>query len=277
VVGAGGLDPAEAVARRTELPEAVAIALSAVSDADAILAAVGARYAQFAALARIVKAWALMRGLDSAPHGGLPGLAWCILAARTVLDAGPLPDRDLLAAFFGTWAAWDWRTPIALPGHLTVTGAPAISIATPTSPVRLCTEQVGPGWRDRLTQELYEAWELTEAGADPLVAPPLHRRHAAWAVVTVHAVPGEDFDVTAGRVRGRLRALLAAVEAGGIIDAHAWPRPFETGLDVARHAIGLGRTPPDGARLAALTSAWRAGLPGVDVEWADGGAVPTLS
>ena len=61
------------VARRTELGAAAALALSAVSDADAVLAAVDGRHDAFAGLAAVVKAWARARGLDSAPHGGLPG------------------------------------------------------------------------------------------------------------------------------------------------------------------------------------------------------------
>lgn len=288
VVAAGSVPPAEAVARRAELGEPAAVALSAVSDADAVLAAVGAERPAFTRLARQVKAWARARGLDSAPHGWLPGLAWVVLTARTISEGG----RGL-ADFFGAWAAWDWRRPVALPGHPEVPGATAsdgpmsgaaVSIATPTAPVRLCTAQVGAGGPDLLTQELYEAWEimmepaLTDADRwlRLLSPPPMHRRHAAWAVLTVRGVPGEAYPVTAGRVRGRVRALLAGLEAAGHTDVHAWPWPFETGPELARYPIGLGRTPPDRDRLAQLAAGWCAGLAGTGVEWAAGGAVPTL-
>ena len=280
VVATGQLTPAEAVTRRAELGEAAAIALSAVSDAAAVLAVVEGRHAGFARLARQVKAWAKARGLDSAPYGGLPGLAWTVLAACTVHTAADLPAGDLLRHFFGTWAAWDWR--VALPAGTAAGGSgAAVSIMTPTEPVRLCTEQVGAGGRDLLTQELYQAWEVAESaavtGADPwpelLSAPPLHRRHAAWAVLTVR---GDDFEATLGRVRGRVRALLTALEDAGPVDVHAWPRPFETGPGSARYAIGLGRTPPDAARLAEIARGWLRGLPGVEIEWAGCGAVPTL-
>ncbi|WP_067178131.1 poly(A) polymerase [Microtetraspora niveoalba] len=390
IVATGERDPAEAVSRRAELGEAAAVALSAISDADAVLAAVrgdAARFARFVRLARQVKAWAAARGLDSAPFGGLPGLAWAVLAARTVREARDVPDDRLLGHFFGTWAAWDWRRPIHLgpeshssdsasaaspygtaarhpgeardepPGgtpHLPVAEtaddlpnesprppadtsadvlpgeapqlaadtsadvlpgeAPrlaadtspdvlpgdtpqlaaeasadenvdaAVRIMTPTAPVRLCSGQVGPGWRDLLTRELYDAWEVTEAavdaGRDPLPdllsPPPLHRRHAAWAVVTVRAVRGEDFGVTLGRVRGRMRALLTALERAGVGDVHAWPRPFEPGAGRVCFAIGLGRTPPDAGALAKVADPWAAGLPGTGVRWAECGAVPTL-
>lgn len=73
VVATGGLDPAEAVGRRTELGEAAAVALSAVSDADAVLELAG-DHDRFAGLAREVKAWARARGLDSAPSAACP--AW---------------------------------------------------------------------------------------------------------------------------------------------------------------------------------------------------------
>ena len=294
VVVAGTLGPGEAVERRTELGEASAAALSAVTDADAVLAAVGGRHGAFARLACRVKAWAAARGLDAAPFGGLPGLAWSVLAARTVTEAGDLPDDELLRCFFGAWAAWDWRDPVALTVGLPGSDDPAaddpaadgpapVRIWTPTAPVRLCSGQVGPGGRDLLSQELYEAWELTEesarTGADPwpalLAAPPLHRRHAAWAVLTVRAVPGEEFAVTTGRLRGRVRALLTALEADGVADAHAWPRPVAGGDGWARYAIGLGRTPPDADRLAAVGRPWTRGLPGVTVERAAGGEVPT--
>ncbi|GAA3162719.1 hypothetical protein GCM10010466_62080 [Planomonospora alba] len=317
VVRTGGLPPAEAVARRGELGEASATALSAVSDARAVLAAVGAggvdeataadragggpgaapgavgtgfaEFAGFAGLARDVKAWARARGLDSAPFGGLPGLAWAVLAARTVRESGDLPSADLLRRFFGMWAAWDWHEPIALrpdaPVPATGSGPGAsVRILTPTAPVRLCSEQVGPGMRDLLTQELYSAWEVTEAaaetgrdpGPDLCAPPPLHRRHAAWAVVTVRACRGEEFGVTLGRVRGRVRALLTALERAGTHDAHAWPRPFETGPGLARFAIGLGRTPPEAAGLAGVAAPWAAGLRGTEVGRAECGEVPTL-
>ena len=290
VVAAGRLAPAEAVARRTELGEAAALALSAVSDADAVLAATRRNQAGFKLLARQVKAWAKARGLDSAPFGGLPGLAWAVLAACTAREAGVVhqgeagPADDLLRRFFGIWAAWDWRNPVSLPADTAAQRNSAVSILTPTDPVRLCTGQVGPGGRDLLTQELYRAWEIletaAESGADPwaelLSPPPMHRRHAAWVVLTVRPGPDEVFETAIGRFRGRVRALLTALEGSGAVDVHAWPRPFETGSGLARYAIGLGRTPPDPVQFAEIAALWRKGLPGVDVELAEGGAVPTL-
>ncbi|MFG2990349.1 poly(A) polymerase [Streptomyces sp. NPDC048257] len=282
-VATGGLDPAHAVARRAELGEAAALALSAVGDADAVRERVGAEQAAFAGLARQVKAWARARGLDAAPFGGLPGLAWAVLAARTVQETGALPPDALLREFFGRWAAWDWREPVSLspvaPGP--AAGPDPVTVLTPSEPVRSCTAQVGPGLRDLLVQELYAAWELLESGTPrcrPAPGPPpLHRRHAAWAVVTVRTASEGEFEETLGRVRGRLRALLGALEEAGVPDAHAWPRPFESGPALARYAIGLGATPPGAARLAALAGPWRTGLPGVEVSWAACGEVPDLT
>lgn len=268
------------VARGAEPDEAAAVALSAVGDAAAVRTAVGDRHEAFAVLARQVKAWARARGLDSAPFGGLPGLAWAVLAARTVSEApAPTPDPDaLLRDFFGTWAAWDWRDPVSLTDPPpTVPASGAVTVLTPTDPVRSCTEQVGRGRRDLLVQELYRAWELLETptGTDPaaelLTPPPLHRRHAAWAVLTV---PARDLD-TQGRVRGRVRSLLTALESAGAPDTHAWPRPYATTPDTLRYAIGLGHTPPDPDHLATIATPWTRGLPGVEVEWAPGGAVGT--
>lgn len=284
VVATGALPPGEAVRRRVELDEAAATALSAVSDAAAVLAATSGNPAGFTRLAREVKAWAAARGLDSAPFGGIPGLAWTVLAARTVRDAADPSAGDLLRQFFGAWAAWDWRVPVALTGSVAADTDAVVSIMTPTAPVRLCTQQVGVGGRDLLVEELYQAWEIAEAaaaaGVDPwpelLAPPPLHRRHAAWAVLTVRPARPDEFLALLGRFRGRVRALLTALEHAGTTDAHAWPSPFETGTGWARYAIGLGRTPLAPARLAEIAEKWGRSLPGVTVEWAEGGAVPTL-
>ncbi|MFD8637379.1 poly(A) polymerase, partial [Streptomyces sp. NPDC059656] len=280
-VATGAEEPARALSRRSGLGEAAALALSAVSDADAVRGHVGAEHEAFATLARRVKAWARARGLDSAPFGGLPGLAWSVLAARTVHEATDRSPAGLLLDFFGTWAAWDWRTPVALsPAAVSPPGpapAPApLTVLTPSHPVRSCTAQVGLGMRELLVRELYEAWELLSADptASLTAAPPLHRRHAAWAVVTVRPDGAAPLDETLGRTRGRLRALLGALEEAGVREAHAWPRPFESTPAVARHAIGLGPTPPDAAVLAAVSSAWSRGLPGVEVTHTPCGEVP---
>jgi endonuclease/exonuclease/phosphatase family metal-dependent hydrolase/2'-5' RNA ligase len=299
LVATGPLDPAEAVARRAELGEAAAVALSAVSDADAVVAELGGQLEAFRRLARDVKAWAAARGLDSAPFGGLPGVAWTALAARTAAEAPHLDPDGLLRHFFGSWAAHDWRTPVGPPA--TVPGpAGAVVITTPTAPVRSCTAQVTADGRDLLALELYRAWEITEAaaetGTDPgpaLLEPPaLHRRHAAWAVVAVAPPRAGEADETLGAVRGRMRALLAALEEAGATGVHAWPRPFGTGAGggtdaafttgsgsgpvVARFAVGLGPDPIDADALAAVTERWVRGLPGVEVTRVDGGGVPTL-
>ncbi|MEO3854668.1 poly(A) polymerase [Acrocarpospora sp. B8E8] len=266
VVGVGDIAPEEAVSRRGELDEGSAIALSAVSDADAILTAVDGNQSEFVGLARQVKAWARARGLDSAPFGGLSGLAWTILAAQTVRETPDLPSDDLLRTFFATWAAWDWREPITL-GPVAFSDAP-VQIMTPTAPVRPCSDQVTIGGRDLLTQELYRAWETTSTD-ELLSPPPMHRRHAAWAIVTIK---GEM-----GKARGRMRALIAALERAGASDVHAWPRPFETEPKLTRFALGLGHTPPDAPTLTEITARWTEGLPGVTVNRADCGDLPTLS
>ncbi|MER5874010.1 poly(A) polymerase, partial [Streptomyces sp. NPDC002044] len=140
VVRCGPLEPERALARRTGLGEAAAVALSALSDADAVRDFAGAEHAAaFTRLAREVKAWARARGLDSAAFGGLPGIAWAVLAARTVRAAGPLDSGSLLREFFGTWAAWDWRHPVALspaPGPGPACPAPAPSGRGPDRHVR---------------------------------------------------------------------------------------------------------------------------------------------
>ncbi|MEV6605203.1 RNA repair domain-containing protein [Kutzneria sp. NPDC051319] len=245
-VETGDVDPAEAVERRGELGSAAATALSAVTDAAALRG-------RNTVLIRHVKAWAKARGLASAPFGGLPSIAWAIMAA-TMDSAGP-------ADFFARWAAWDWRDAVSLTGRSKAYGP--VTVVTPTAPVRSCTEQVGVGMRDLVTQELYRAWEIAAESTDPwprlLESPPMHQRHAAWAVLTAS---------DEGRLRGRVRALLTMLEPE-TPDLHAWPRPFAPN----QYAIGLGRTPVSASLLAEIASGWSAGA---TVEWVPNGGVPTL-
>lgn len=263
VVATGPLPTARAVERRAELGEAAAVALSAVSDAVAVRDAVGDRHDAFAGLAREVKTWARARGLDSAPFGGLPGLAWAVLAARTTGEAGShVGGDDLLGQFFGTWAAWDWRVPVGLTTAVSGRGVTApVTVLTPTEPIRNCTEQVGPGHRDLLVHELYRAWELLDSGA-PRAAlsapPPLHRRHAAWAVATV-ATRRPD---TAGRFpgprtgaahrprngRGAGRPRLAAAVRDGRGPRHVRDRPGHRPAGRHRARGDRGAVGPGSAR-----------------------------
>ena len=53
-----------------------------------------------------------------------------------------------------------------------------------------------------------------------------------------------------------------------------WPAAFERTDTGARYAIGLGARPPTAAELTATAQRWR--LPGVRIEWAANGDVPTL-
>ncbi|MEU2022720.1 RNA repair domain-containing protein [Streptomyces sp. NPDC016469] len=241
-VATGTLPPAEAVARRAELGEAAAVALSAVSDAEAF-----PHQEAFTALARDVKEWAAARGLDSAPCGGLPGIAWAALAARTAHEGGGLRD------FFATWAAWDWRTPV---GEGPTTGDP-VTVYTPTAPVRSCTSQVSASGRDLLTAELFRAWEILDAEPGMLCAPPALTEHTAWALASAH--PTEE-----GRLRGRLLALTAALAEAGAPDCRVWPRPV-TVPGGTGYAIGLGAAPPEAHRLAEIGAEVLRGITGASL------------
>ncbi|UUN28613.1 RNA repair domain-containing protein [Streptomyces sp. FIT100] len=76
VAATGAVPPPDAVARRAELGDAASVALSAVSDADAVLAVAGPHVEAFTLLARRIKSWAGARGLDSPPlrRSPWPGL-----------------------------------------------------------------------------------------------------------------------------------------------------------------------------------------------------------
>ncbi|MGW0853898.1 poly(A) polymerase [Streptomyces sp. NPDC002690] len=270
-----GVPPAEAVGRRVELGPAAAVALSAVSDAEELLAATAPHRAAFTELLHDVKAWARARGLDSAPCGGLPGLAWTVLAARTVSAGAAGRTRTaLLRQFFAQWAEWDWARPVAYADAPAAHNAgDAVTILTPTAPVRSCSTQVPAAGRELIAEELFRAWEVLDAAADAdpvpyarlCAPPPLHLRHSAWAVVSVREGGDE------GRFRGRLLAFLDALARSGSPDTHAWPRPVAGGPDgtgdggFVRYAVGLGATPPDAQRLTEIGAEILRGLPGAQV------------
>ncbi|RKE19674.1 poly(A) polymerase [Streptomyces sp. TLI_171] len=227
------------------------LALSAVTDAEAILAAVGDRRPAFAALARRVRAWTAVRGLASAPFGQLPSLAWTVLAARTVREHPADDPAELFRHFTETWAAWDWRQPVTLLGTPAEPHSDPVTVLTPTAPVRSCTGHVAAHTRDLLTEELYRAWELGPTHPELLTPPPLHRRHAAWLLLTT--TPDN-----LGPTKSRLRPLLAALPA-----SHAWPHP----LPGPTLPIGLGPTPPTPESLTPLLRT----LPGVTARYVHGG------
>ena len=257
-------------------------ALSAVSDADAIRAAVtkhGGDYARFTRLARTIKLWARNRGLDSAPFGTLPAFAWTLLAARTaiavlqVIDDNAFEDHELLLAFFEQWSEWDWLDQVTLDGVPADTTPAAITILTPSPPVRSMTAQVSAASRDLIVEELVRGWEITDtaaAGVDFIpelcAAPDLDASHKSWLLVRVRRRRSESFDLTIGRVRGRMRALATELEAAGATDARLWPRQVLTEPDAVAYAVGLGRTPPEARETEAIAAAWAATLPGVTIE-----------
>ena len=290
-VPSGDLPPSEAVALRAELDPTREAALSAISDAEAIRAAVREREASFVELARTVKAWAHANGLDEAAFGTLPSLAWTVLAARVAIDAGDAEPSELLARFFATWAAWDPREPIALDPALAADcpddGA-ALRIATPTAPIRNCAATVDPSALTLIQAALYDAWEIAQ-GEGPLprlLAPPqLARGHASFAVVTLTARDASDLERSRGWVRGRALSLLRAIRARAS-EARFWPRPFHVAEAELAWAIGLGREPLDERELAVIAGPWieehlgwpeRGSGARLAIAVFDGGEVPTLS
>ncbi len=281
LVAPPSMSPSEAVTRRFELGDDAACALAGVSDAEALRAALAAHPAGLD-LARTVKAWAHARGLDAAAFGGLPSVAWLAWCADTLKmlpdeedapNEGEAPLRRRLVAFFERWASLDVAT--------------LSSLRTPTPPVRPCADQVGLSMRRLLVEELYRGWEIASAddatSSDVVrklttIAPPLHRRHRAFAVITIDARTDDERAEAFGAIRRRMVALVHRLEADGGTrgDVHAWPHPFGG----ASFAIGLGQAPPSPAKLEEIATPWLRQVtkqaPGVTVRWVDGGDVPTL-
>ncbi|TQM84929.1 hypothetical protein FHX81_7394 [Saccharothrix saharensis] len=99
---------------------------------------------------------------------------------------------------------------------------------------------------------------VEEPAADPGPAPDAVAGRVTRALSDVL-----DVVHVVGPVRGRVRALLAGLEAAGTPDA-------------VRFAIGLGRRPVSAAVLDDVVASWRSGLRGVDVVRVGDGDVPTL-
>lgn len=240
-------------------------ARAGVDDAVALLAHVGAAAPAFRRLARVVKGWARAQGLDAAPAGGVPGLGWCVLAAHTASAQPRLDDRALVRAFFESWA--ELGGAVALGGRPPEAGGAPLAILCPAPPSRSCTEQVGPLQLAVLRAELFAAWEVADRLADPLPAlltpPDLHRRHGRWLLVEAEPSPA-----AAGRVRGRLRALLQVLEEAGATTLRAWPRP----VGPSRWVVAI-----DGPReLAEAAAPWARPLGDVQVREVPAGEVPEL-
>lgn len=275
-----------AIARRNDRDSA--IALSAVADADRLRALLdaGGRLAPFLDLARRIKRWARVKGLDGAPFGTLPGLAWLVLVAETARKA-PEPRLGdplaMMSSFFADWAAHDWRSPVALASTPSLDPTPApMTILTPAPPIRSMTTQVLADGAALIAEELYSAWEQLSAVGDLASAeralfarPPLHRRHASWAMVSVQHPDDDTRLERAGRARGRLRALLEHLAGAGIQGVHAWPRPVRADAEL-RFYIGLGREAVTSRQLEDASSDWLRSARDVRVTWIAGGDAPTL-
>ncbi len=263
----------EAVEQRHTLPEPAERALSAVSDARALRDALAPHGPPGLLLLATIRAWARARGLHSRPLGGLPAVGWSVMVSRSLqqpAESGAQDLRSLLAHFFETFADWPTERPISLDGRWPGEAHLPLQVATPAAPVRACSDAVTEGMAKLIRHELLRGWEVcVEPSNTPLTTrllapPPLHRRHKAWALVSVHQ-PEQ-----VGRVRGRMRALLDVLPT----DAHIWPESWT--VDGIHHtAIGLGRQPPTEQELTLRLSEWRTIVAhrGVVVAWKDGGAL----
>ncbi len=243
--------------------------VSALADADALLAFVGDRVDPFRELLRVVKGFARAHALDDAAWGGVEGLAWAVLAARSTCESPDLRGPDLVHAFFARWASHDWNTPVSLEADdVRESGAEApdapVCIRTPTAPVRTITTRARRG---PFEDALLHAWALLEDGGHPhdLFRPlPFHRRHPFALVV-------DCTDRTAaGHARGRGRALLDGTGA--------MPMPGRP------HVLGLSGpddadTPdaPGFADALAVAVDWARPLPGVTVRLVPSREIPSPS
>ena len=132
----------------------------------------------FCTTLRVVKHWAKRRGIYSNIHGYLGGFSWALLVSYVCRsNARCRAAPDMLAAFFRTFAFWNWDDgpvclvppvvdhPLQLPDWRTGRAAASMTVLTPAYPSQNSTFNVRPVTRDTIVSELKRAHELLAPSA----------------------------------------------------------------------------------------------------------------
>ncbi len=262
-------DPDEALFAALDPPSL--LALQGCAEADA-LAAAGARAAgrqRFEGLARAVKRWAAVRGLDNAAFGGLGGISWAILAAWTCQRAGALDPQPLLERFFAEMSTWDWDTPLGLTDDAALFKPRArkdrISILTATAPSQNTARNITRSTRRLLRREFERAWDRLHHGDLEGLFDPAHPGEGDGATLLLHlrADNDEALDALHGALSGRALGLLIDLERHDDLEVRPYPpAPRADAIEIGLRGSGAAdRRFIDEAvgRLAALLT-----LPGLE-------------
>jgi 2'-5' RNA ligase/endonuclease/exonuclease/phosphatase family metal-dependent hydrolase len=219
-------------------------AKSAVADLDAL-----PRAREFVSALRTVRVWAAQRALVGAAACMPSSLAWAVLVARHL----PM-DEDEEARTAGLFRALaGWRPgPVIAPG-------PAATDGRTQPPDRDTARALTPSTAEALQRELVRAAGLCAAPRIPwraLFAPMV----AGGGQPTVAALLLDDEEAARGRVAGRMRDLVTALEDRGLA-ARPDPRPFSV-EGRAAFAVGLATSEGNPVELeVARPILERAGVP----------------
>ncbi len=233
--------------QRARLSTADARAAAGCLEAEAILAAVGDRAADFRLALRMVRAWAAARRIDSHALGYPGGISWAILLAAT--PPQPDPERWLEALLSGLL---EWTgEPLGLDLPASMTSPDPACILTTVAPRVNSVRNMIPATRSVLLAEvargLERVWEIRE-GARPwsaLLQPVDPAGDPARITLSCQrALSGPDREACRGWLAGRILGLLIDLERR--VGLPLRPYPPDDRLDAS---IGLLRAPRGEERL----------------------------
>ena len=235
-------------------------ALSAVRDADAVLAALDARGATqaFRVALGALKRWAKARGLYSNAMGYMSGFGWTLLQAWacTRKSSALQEPGEALQAALQALALCDEAHPVALTAEATTYPPRArdvLIVPSPTAPVRNVARNVTRATAAVLRQEASAGAERVSrirSGALPWDAllepydPSLDGEH--FVALELGCARAEDMDPCAGWLEGRALGLLLELEAK--VSPRLRPDP-------RRRSLAGGEGGARGTYLVALRSA----------------------
>lgn len=210
---------------------------------------------------RAVKRWAMLKGVYSNVLGFLGGVNWAILVAK-ICREHPHKDTatpaDLLAAFFRTFAYWNWeRDPVMIAEiqQYPPEGVPAMRvwdpakrfpaelmpIITPAYPAMNSSYNVAVSQKRRLRQELKNAWMAIKKSEFGVLfrSNDFCRQHETFLQVSIRARNRDDFAVWFRWVESRLRCLINELETP---ELRAWPqsRFYNRAYDEWGDCVGSG-------------------------------------
>lgn len=187
----------------------------------------------------IIKRWAEARGLTSNRMCFLGGHAWTIMLTRVAQTCSRTSVYELVAAFFATYAVWDFRThPVTVQTYPEVTyrhvaRKEPICIVTCSAPFKNITRNATQCSRQIFVAELQRAHSLFSlSGGAKSPAEVLRElwtpsnffgEYSKYLQVNVAAATHREYSSFSGQVESRLVSLITRLESYPAIVVRPWP------------------------------------------------------